>query len=191
MNMILSSIRPTLTMLVLLTVLFGFAYPGASTLLVQSIFPDQAEGSLIKGKSGEVLGSKFIGQHFSEPKYFWGRLSAASYNAAASTGSNLGSANPALLDAVKARMEALKAADPENTTPIPVDLVTASGSGLDPEISLAAAEYQVARVATARGMDEANVRELLERFTSKRQVGMLGEPRVNVLQLNLALDGRT
>lgn len=190
MTVITSNIRPTLTMLVMLTVLFGFAYPGASTLLVQSIFPDQAEGSLIKGKNGEVLGSKFIGQQFSEPKYFWGRLSAANYNAAASTGSNLGSANPALLDAVKARMEALKAADPANTKPIPVDLVTASGSGLDPEISLAAAEYQLSRVAKARGVDENKIREVLQRFTSKRQLGMLGEPRVNVLQLNLALDGR-
>lgn len=191
MTVITSNIRPTLTMLVMLTALFGFAYPGASTLLVQSIFPDQAEGSLIKGKNGEVLGSKFIGQQFSEPKYFWGRLSAANYNAAASTGSNLGSANPALLDTVKARVEALKAADPANTQPIPVDLVTASGSGLDPEISLAAAEYQLSRVAKARGMDENKIREVLQRFTSKRQLGMLGEPRVNVLQLNLALDGRT
>lgn len=191
MTVITSNIRPTLTMLVMLTVLFGFAYPGASTLLVQSIFPDQAEGSLIKGKNGEVLGSKFIGQQFSEPKYFWGRLSAANYNAAASTGSNLGAANPALLDAVKARVEALKAADPANTQPIPVDLVTASGSGLDPEISLAAAEYQLSRVAKTRGVDENKIREFLQRFTSKRQLGMLGEPRVNVLQLNLALDGRT
>lgn len=191
MTVITSNIRPTLTMLVMLTVLFGFAYPGASTLLVQSIFPDEAEGSLIKGKKGEVLGSKFIGQQFSEPKYFWGRLSAANYNAAASTGSNLGSANPALLDALKARVEALKAADPANTKPIPVDLVTASGSGLDPEISLAAAEYQLSRVAKARGLDENKIREVLQRFTSKRQLGMLGEPRVNVLQLNLALDGRT
>lgn len=190
MTVITSNIRPTLTMLVMLTVLFGFAYPGASMLLVQSIFPDQAEGSLIKGKNGEVLGSKFIGQQFSEPKYFWGRLSAANYNAAASTGSNLGSANPALLDAVKARVEKLKAADPSNTKPIPVDLVTASGSGLDPEISLAAAEYQLSRVAKARGVDENKIREVLQRFTSKRQLGMLGEPRVNVLQLNLALDGR-
>ncbi len=190
MTVITSNIRPTLTMLVMLTVLFGFAYPGTSTLLVQSIFPDQAEGSLIKGKNGEVLGSKFIGQQFSEPKYFWGRLSAANYNAAASTGSNLGSANPALLDVVKARVEALKAADPANTKPIPVDLVTASGSGLDPEISLAAAEYQLSRVAKARGLDENKIREILQRFTSKRQLGMLGEPRVNVLQLNLALDGR-
>lgn len=190
MTVITSNIRPTVTMLVMLTVLFGFAYPGASTLLVQSIFATQAEGSLIKGKNGEVLGSKFIGQQFSEPKYFWGRLSAANYNAAASTGSNLGSANPALLDAVKARVEALKAADPANTQPIPVDLVTASGSGLDPEISLAAAEYQLVRVAKARGMDENKIREAVKRFTSKRQLGMLGEPRVNVLQLNLALDGK-
>ncbi len=190
MTVVTSNIRPTLTMLVMLTALFGFAYPGVSTLLVQGIFPDQAEGSLIKGKNGEVLGSKLIGQQFSEPKYFWGRLSAANYNAAASTGSNLGSANPALLDAVKARLEALKAADPSNTQPVPVDLVTASGSGLDPEISIAAAQYQISRVARARGMDENKIREVVQRFTYPRQLGILGEPRVNVLQLNLALDGR-
>lgn len=190
MTVIISNVRPTLTMLAMLTILFGFAYPGLSTLLVQNIFPIQAAGSLIKGKNGEVLGSTFIGQHFSEPKYFWGRLSAANYNAAASTGTNLGSANPALLDAVKARVKALKAADPANTKPIPVDLVTASSSGLDPEISLAAAEYQLSRVAKARGVDESKIREVLQRFTCHRQFGMLGEPRVSVLQLNLALDGR-
>jgi potassium-transporting ATPase KdpC subunit len=190
MTVLTSNIRPMLTMLVLLSMLFGFAYPGASTLLVQSIFPKQAEGSLIKDKNGAVLGSKFIGQPFSEPRYFWGRLSAANYNAAASTGSNLGSANPALLDAVKARVAALKAADPGNTMPIPVDLVTASGSGLDPEISVAAAQYQVARVARARGWEENKVRSLVDNFTAPRQLGMLGEPRVNVLQLNLALDGK-
>ncbi len=190
MKIITTNIRPALTMLVLLTALFGFAYPGASTLLVQSIFPDEAQGSLIKGKNGEVLGSKLIAQPFSEAKYFWGRPSAANYNAAASSGSNLGAANPALLEAVQARVAALKAADPDNTKPIPVDLVTASGSGLDPEISLAAAEYQLSRVAKARGVDENNIRAVLQRFTSQRQLGMLGEERVNILQLNLALDGR-
>lgn len=190
MNMILSSIRPTLVMLILFTALFGFAYPGASTLIVQGLFPRQAEASLIAGKNGEALGSELIGQTFSEPKYFWGRLSAAGYNAAASSGSNLGPANPALFDAVKARVDALKAADPSNANPIPVDLVTASGSGLDPEISIAAAEYQLTRVASARNISENKVRELLERFTSPRQLGMLGEPRVNVLKLNLALDGK-
>jgi len=193
MTIITSNIRPTITMLLLFTVLFGFAYPGASTLTAQTLFPEQTQASLIKGKNGEVLGSEFIGQPFSEPKYFWGRLSATapvSYNAAASTGSNLGSANPAMLDAVKARIDALKAADASNTKPIPVDLVTTSGSGLDPEISIAAAEYQIARVAEARGTDENKIREVLQRFTSKRQLGMLGEPRVNVLKLNLALDGK-
>lgn len=193
MNMILSSIRPTIAMLLLFTVLFGFAYPGVSTLAVQALFPEQAQASLIKGKNGEVLGSELIGQPFSEPKYFWARLSATApvaYNAAASTGSNLGSANPAMLDAVKARIDALKAVDASNTKPIPVDLVTASGSGLDPEISLAAAEYQIARVAKERGTDENKIQEILQRFTSKRQLGMLGEPRVNVLKLNLALDGK-
>jgi K+-transporting ATPase ATPase C chain len=193
MNMILTSIRPTITMLLLFTVLFGFAYPAVSTLAVQMLFPEQAQASLIKGKNGEVLGSELIGQPFSKPQYFWGRPSTTgpvAYNAAASTGSNLGSANPALLDAVKARIDALKKADPTNTKPIPVDLVTASGSGLDPEISIAAAEYQMARVAKARGMDAGKVREVVERFTSQRQLGMLGEPRVNVLKLNLALDGK-
>ncbi len=190
MSMILSSIRPVTVMLILLTVIFGFIYPVVSTLLVQNMFPNQADGSLIRGKNSVVFGSKFIGQQFSEPKYFWSRPSAANYNAAASTGSNLGVANPALLDAVKTRIEALKAADPDNIKPIPVDLVTASGSGLDPEISLAAAEYQISRVALARGIAEEEVRALVARFTSPRQFGMLGEPRVNVLQLNLALDGR-
>jgi len=193
MTIITSNIRPTITMLLLFTVLFGFAYPGVSTLTVQTLFPEQTQASLIKGKNGEVLGSELIGQPFSEPKYFWGRLSATApvaYNAAASTGSNLGSANPAMLDAVKARIDALKAADANNTKPVPVDLVTASGPGLDPEISIAAAEYQIARVAKARGTDENKIREVLQRFTSKRQLGMLGEPRVNVLKLNLALDGK-
>lgn len=193
MHMIISTIRPTITMLLLFTVLFGFAYPGVSTLTVQTLFPEQTQASLIKGKGGEVLGSELIGQPFSAQKYFWGRLSATApvaYNAAASTGSNLGSANPAMLDAVKARIDALKAADAANTKPIPVDLVTASGSGLDPEISIAAAEYQIARVAKARRLDENKIRGLVKSFTSQRQLGMLGEPRVNVLKLNLALDGR-
>ncbi len=193
MTIITSNIRPTITMLLLFTVLFGFAYPGVSTLTVQTLFPEQTQASLIKGKNGEVLGSELIGQPFSEPKYFWGRLSATApvaYNAAASTGSNLGSANPVMLDAVKARIDALKAADANNTKPVPVDLVTASGSGLDPEISIAAAEYQIARVAKARRLDENKIREVLQRFTSKRQLGILGEPRVNVLKLNLALDGK-
>lgn len=190
MTTVFSSLRPTITLLALFTALFGVAYPVASTLMVQTLFPAQAEASLIIGRNGEVLGSQLIAQPFSKPHYFWGRPSAANYNAAASSGSNLGAANPALLDAVKARVEALKAADPANKGPIPVDLVTASGSGLDPEISIAAAEYQIARVAKARGLSEAILRDTVQRFTANRQLGILGEPRVNVLQLNLALDGR-
>lgn len=190
MNHILSTIRPTLAMLLMLSALFGLAYPMISTLLVQAMFPVHAEGSLIQGKNNEVLGSSLIGQPFSDPRYFWGRLSAAQYNAAASTGSNLGSANPALLENVKARIAALKNADPDNAQPIPVDLVTASASGLDPEISVAAAHYQLSRVAKARGVDEQSVRKAVARCTSHRQFGILGEPRVNVLMVNLLLDGK-
>jgi len=161
------------------------------------VFPGQANGSLIL-KDGKAVGSELIGQSFDDPKYFWGRLSATGtfpYNAfnadnlTASSGSNYGPLNPALMDAVQARIDALKAADPENTAPIPVDLVTASGSGLDPHISVAAALYQVARVARERGLSEDTVRALVEQYTEGRQFGFLGEPRVNVLKLNLALDG--
>lgn len=187
---ILSSIRPTIVTLALFTALFGVAYPGISTVIGKTMFPDESEGSLIIGKNGEVLGSKLIGQNFTAPKYFWGRPSAANHNAAASSGSNLGTANPVLIEAVQARVTALKVADPTNTNPVPVDLVTASGSGLDPEISLAAAEYQVKRVAAARGLPESKIREVLQHFTSSRQLGIMGEPRVNVLQVNLALDGK-
>lgn len=183
-----SHIRPTVTMLMLFTVLFGGIYPLVSTVLVHGIFPNQTEGSFIKGKDGEILGSELIGQNFTEPKYFWGRLSASNYNAAASSGSNLGVANPVLLDNVTARIAALKTADADNNKPIPVDLVTASASGLDPHISIAAAEYQVNRVAKARGVSDDIIREIVQKFTIKRQFGLLGEPRVNVLQLNLALD---
>ena len=188
-----SFLRPTAATLLLFSVLFGAVYPGVSTLLVQGLFPAQTQGSLIIGKDGAVLGSELIGQPFSDPKYFWGRLSATApyaYNAAASSGSNLGTANPALLDAVKARIAALKAADPDNAAPIPVDLVTASGSGLDPHISVAAAEYQLSRVARARGLAIAAVHAVVRRFTAARQLGILGEPRVNVLLVNLALDGK-
>ena len=185
-----SNIRPTVTMLILFTVLFGGIYPLVSSVLVQGIFPYQAEGSFIKGKDGEVLGSELIGQNFSEAKYFWGRLSATNYNAAASSGSNLGVANPVLLDNVNARIAALKAVDADNQMPIPVDFVTASASGIDPDISIAAAEYQLARVAKARGLTEDIVRDTLQKFIVKRQFGLLGEPRVNVLKLNLALDGK-
>ena len=193
MSQILSTLRPALTMLALLTALFGFIYPGVSTVLVQLLFPHQAQGSLILGKDGTVLGSKLIGQPFSQPQYFWGRLSATTpfaYNAASSGGSNLGPANPALFDAVKARVDALLAADPDNKQRIPVDLVTASASGLDPDISPDAADYQIARVAKARGKSIAEIRALVERYTQPRQFGFLGEARVNVLQLNLALDGK-
>ncbi len=190
--MIMETIRPAIMMTVLLTLLLGFAYPGLSTVLARIAFPKQVEGSMISVK-GDVLGSALIGQNFSDPKYFWGRLSATSpypYNPSASSGSNLGAANPALLDNIKARTDALKAADPGNTNPVPVDLVTASGSGLDPHISPAAANYQIARVAKLRGMDENRVRQLVAEFTQGRQFGVLGEPAVNVLMLNLALDGK-
>ena len=183
-------IRPALTMLLLLTVLTGLVYPLAVTGLAQVFFSDQANGSLIM-REGKVIGSKLIGQYFDKPEYFWGRPSETvsfPYNAAASGGSNLGPTNPALIEAVKARVAALRSADPGNDSPIPVDLVTASGSGLDPHISPAAALYQVKRVARTRGLDETIVQELVARHTEERQFGLLGERRVNVLQLNLALD---
>ena len=189
----MNQIRPTLVFLVLLSLLFGGIYPFVSTKMVQAAFPSEAQGSLLLGKDGKPHGSALIGQNFSEPKYFWGRLSATApygYNAAASTGTNYGVNNPALLDAAKARIAALHTADPANTAPIPVDLVTASGSGLDPHISPEGAEYQLARVARARGLPEAKVKEQLAHYTEGRQFGILGEPRVNVLKLNLALDGK-
>ncbi|HMU92309.1 MAG TPA: potassium-transporting ATPase subunit KdpC [Anaerolineales bacterium] len=181
-------LRPAFTILTLLTVLTGLVYPFLVTGLAQVFFPQQANGSLIS-VNGTVYGSELIGQSFDDPKYFWARPSAAGYNAAASSGSNYGPTNPALMDAIQARIAALQTADPENTLPIPVDLVTASGSGLDPHISVAAALYQVHRVAAARGLSEAEVRSLVEQNTEGRQFGFLGEPRVNVLMLNLALDG--
>jgi K+-transporting ATPase ATPase C chain len=193
MRALFKQIRPTLIFLAALTLLFGVAYPGVSSLILQAGFPNEAQGSLIVGKKGEILGSALIGQNFSDPRYFWGRISATTpfpYNAASSTGSNLGANNPALLDAVKARITALKKADPDNKRLIPVDLVTASGSGLDPHISLAAAEYQIARVAHLRGKSESEIHALVDRFTQNRQFGLLGEPYVHVLELNLALDGK-
>ena len=183
-------IRPALTMLLLLTVLTGLIYPLTVTGLVQVFFPDQANGNLIV-REGKVVGSKLIGQYFNKPEYFWGRPSATApfpNNPAASGGSNLGPTNPALIEAVKGRVAALRAADPGNDSPMPVDLVTASGSGLDPHISPAAALYQVKRVARTRGLDETIVQKLVARHTEERQFGLLGERRVNVLQLNLALD---
>ena len=196
--MILRQLRPAFLMLLVLTVVTGVIYPLIVTGIAQVIFPHQANGSLITAKDGKTYGSELIGQQFDDPKYFWGRLSATgafAYNAfnaetlTGSSGSNYGPLNPALIEMVQARIDALKAADPNNTLPIPVDLVTASGSGLDPHISVAAALYQVHRVAAARGLDEAQVRSLVEKYTQGRQFGFLGEPRVNVLGLNLALDG--
>ena len=187
-----AQLRPAVVLLVLLSVLTGLVYPAIVTAIAQVVFPHQANGSLIV-KDGKVVGSTLIGQPFDDPKYFWGRPSATSpfqYNAGSSSGSNLGPTNPALTKAVQERVDALRAADPGNTALVPVDLVTTSGSGLDPHISPAAAMYQVSRVAKARRMDEAAVRSLVEQNTEGRQFGFLGEPRVNVLALNLALDGK-
>ncbi len=185
-----SQLRPAIVSFLVLTVITGIVYPFVVTAIAQVAFPIQANGSLIT-ENGKVVGSSLIGQPFDDPKYFWGRLSATSpypYNAADSSGSNLGPTNPALIAEVKARIDALRAADPGNTVPIPVDLVTSSGSGLDPNISMAAAAYQVNRVARARGMDPARVQALVAQYTEGRQFLILGEPRVNVLELNLALD---
>ena len=184
-------IRNALTMLLLLTVITGVLYPLAATGLAQLIFPHQANGSLIVDKNDKPIGSSLIGQSFTDPKYFWGRPSATSpqaNNGTSSGGSNLGPTNPALTDAVKQRIAALRAADPDNHAQVPVDLVTASASGLDPEISPAAAQYQVQRVANARHLSSSQVQALVNEYTSGRQLGVLGEPRVNVLALNLALD---
>jgi K+-transporting ATPase ATPase C chain len=186
----MSLIRPALASLVLLTLLTGVFYPLAMTGIAQVLFQGPANGSLIV-QDGRVVGSALIGQPFDDPKYFWGRLSATGpfpYNAAASSGSNYGPLNDALTDAAKARIDALKAADPTNAAPIPIDLVTASASGLDPHISPAAAAYQAGRVARARALSEAAVRGVVAEHTRGRQLGFLGEPAVNVLALNLALD---
>lgn len=189
-------LRPAITLLALLTFITGVIYPLTVTGLAQVLFPYQANGSVIL-VNGKPVGSELIGQQFDDPKYFWGRISATGtfpYNAfnaenlTGSSGSNYGPLNPALKEMVQARIDALKAAAPNNTLPIPVDLVTASGSGLDPHISVAAALYQVSRVAAARGLSEAEVASLVEEYTEGRQFGFLGEPRVNVLKLNLALD---
>jgi potassium-transporting ATPase KdpC subunit len=183
-------LRPALTLLIVLTGITGIAYPLLVTGVAHVIFPAKAGGSLIV-VGGEAVGSRLIGQPFSDPKYFWGRPSATSPqpdNALASGGSNLGPLNPALTDAVEARIAALHAADPGNHAPVPVDLVTASGSGLDPEISLAAADYQADRVARARSLNPARVRALIAAHAKRSLLGVIGSPRVNVLELNLAID---
>jgi K+-transporting ATPase ATPase C chain len=192
----LAQLRAAVVVLLALTLVTGVAYPLLVTGVARVAFPHQAGGSLIV-QNGKVRGSSLIGQSFDDPRYFWGRLSATTdannkpqpYNGASSYASNLGPTNPALVDEVKARVDALHAADPDAADPIPVDLVTSSGSGLDPHISPAAAEYQEARVARARGLGETRVRELVALHTTERQLGFLGERRVNVLELNLALDG--
>ena len=189
----MDQLKPALIILALLSLVTGVAYPLVVTGIAQAVFPSQANGSLIL-RDGKPVGSSLIGQPFDDPRYFWGRLSATApfaYNAGASSGSNLGPINPAFHAAAKGRIDALREADPGNQAPIPVDLVTASGSGLDPDISPAAAFYQVPRVARARHLDEERVRELVHTHIRHRQLGLLGEPRVNVLRLNLALDGMT
>ena len=188
----LAHARVAVVLLVVFTVITGVLYPLLMTGIAQAFFPWQANGSLIV-RDGKVVGSALIGQPFDDPKYFWSRPSATTpfpYNAASSSGSNLSPTNPDLVRAVAERVRALRAADPENAAPVPVDLVTASGSGLDPHISPAAALYQVSRVARARNLDPEAVRQLVGRHTEGRALGVLGEPRVNVLALNLALDRR-
>jgi potassium-transporting ATPase KdpC subunit len=191
-----SQLRPAIVSLAALTVVTGLAYPLLVTGIAQAAFPHQANGSLVV-HDGKVVGSRLIGQSFDDPKYFWGRLSATAdsngkalpYNAGASGASNLGPTNPALVDEVKGRIDALTTADPETQGPVPIDLVTSSASGLDPDISPAAALYQVHRVAKARGLSDEKVRALVDEHTAGRSLVVLGEPRVNVLELNLALDG--
>jgi potassium-transporting ATPase KdpC subunit len=185
-----STLRPALVLFAVLTVLTGVAYPLAVTGIGQVAFAEQAAGSLVL-RDGKPVGSSLIGQNFSDPKYVWGRPSATwpmPNNASASSGSNQGPLNPALTDAVKGRIEALRAADPGNTAPVPVDLVTASGSGLDPHISVAGAQFQAARVAKARKLPLPQVQQIIEEHTEGRLFSLLGEPRVNVLRLNLSID---
>lgn len=185
-----SIVRPAVVLFLVLTAITGLVYPLVVTGISQVAFPRQAAGSLVE-KDGKAIGSLLIGQSFSDPKYFWSRPSATSpqpYNAIASSGSNQGPLNPALTDAVKSRIDALRAADPTNEAPVPVDLVTASASGLDPDLSVAGANYQAARVARVRGLAPDAVQALIASHTRGRLLGVLGEPRVNVLELNLAMD---
>jgi K+-transporting ATPase ATPase C chain len=185
-----AGLRPALVLFLLLTLLTGVVYPLVVTALAQLAFPGQAAGSLVL-RDGQAIGSALIGQSFNDPRYFWGRPSATTpqpYNGAASNASNLGPLNPALAEAVKGRVAALRAADPGNQAPVPIDLVTASASGLDPEESVAAASYQAGRVARARGLPASRVQALIAAHAEGRLLGILGEPRVNVLELNLALD---
>ena len=189
-NFLGASLRPALTLLLLMTLLTGLVYPLIVTALAQLAFPARAAGSLVL-RDGRPVGAALIGQSFASPGYFWGRPSATTpqpYNGTASNASNLGPLNPALTEAVSARVAALRAADPDNHAAVPIDLVTASASGLDPEESVAAARYQAARVARARGLPQARVQALIAAHTEGRLLGILGEPRVNVLELNLALD---
>ena len=189
-NIIWRQLRIALILLGLFTIITGIVYPLTVTGIGQAFFGYQANGSLIE-EHGKAIGSELIGQPFSDPKYFWGRLSATSpfpYNAASSSGSNYGPLNPELRQAIEARIGALQKADPDNNQPIPVDLVTFSASGLDPHISIAAANYQISRVARYRGLSEGQVSAFMGRFTEGRQFGILGEPRINVLKLNIALD---
>ena len=183
-------LRPALLLFIVLSAITGLLYPAAVTGVAQAVFPQQAGGSLIV-RDGKPVGSALIGQHFSDPRHFWGRPSSTAptpYNASASGGANLGPLNPALIEAVQARVAALRAADPDNTATVPVDLVTTSASGLDPHISPAAAHYQAARVARVRGLPLAQVEQLVATHTEAPLLGLIGEPRINVLQLNLALD---
>jgi len=185
----LKIIRPVIVSLFVFTVITGILYPLSVTGIAQLFFPVQANGSVIV-KNGKLAGSSLIGQTFDNPTYFWGRLSVTSpfpYNSASSTGSNMAQTNPGLVKQAKERISALRGADPQASAPVPADLATASGSGLDPHISPAAAEFQISRVAKARGLDEAEVRAVVARYTERRQLGILGEPRVNVLKLNLAI----
>ena len=184
-------LRPALTLFALLSLVTGLVYPLAVTGVAQTAFADAANGSLVQ-RGGQAVGSRLIGQAFADPGHFWSRPSATApmaYNASASGGANLGPLNPALTAAVKARIAALREADPGNTAPVPVDLVTTSASGLDPHISRAAADYQAARVARVRGLPQERVRALIDQHTERAWLGLIGEPRVNVLAINLALDG--